>query len=88
MKSMVIRFRREEGQIIWGLSLTGKNLEEVESFTSLEVDKAAIKSVGVEESHRVGEMGAMRNVWKKRSLSLKAMMGLFDDIVIPLMLYE
>lgn len=48
--------------------------------------------MGAEVSHRVGEVdkvfGALRNVWKERSQSLRAKMGKFDGIIVLLEQYE
>lgn len=49
------------------------------------------RTMGDEVSHRVGEgvkvLSAMRNVWKDRSLSLTAKMGMFESIVALMELY-
>lgn len=37
-KNKVFRFSKAEGQVTWGVSLNGENLEEVKSFIYLGVD--------------------------------------------------
>ena len=90
-KSKAIRFSRVEGQVDWGVSLNGKKLEEVQCFRYLGVDLAANGSMEAEVSHRVGEgarvLGAMKNVWKERTISWRAKMGMFEGIVVPTILY-
>ncbi len=90
-KSKVMRCSKEEGQGNMRVSLNGEELEEVSCFRYLGVDIAADGNQAVEVKHRVGEgakvMGALRSVWKEKSVSLQAKIGMFEGIVVPTVLY-
>lgn len=92
-KSKVIWFSGGERQVsqsvclnVWSVSLDGENLEEVKCFRYMGVDMVAERTTGAEESYMTGEwvkvLGALTNVWKAKSLSVRAKMGMFKGVVM------
>lgn len=62
-----------------------EKLEVVESVRYLEMDVAATGTMEAEVSNRVGEgtkvIGALRNLWKERSLSKRAKTNKSEDML-------
>ena len=71
--------------------LDGQELEEVSCFKYLGAQVAAEDGVGSEVNHRVKEavevQGAMRDMWKVRSVGMNAKRRMYESIVVPTALY-
>ena len=90
-KSKVMRCNREGLHGGMEVYLNGEKLEEVECFRYLGADVAVDGRMTTEVNHRVGEglkvFGALKSVWKERSVGMKAKMGMYEGVVVPSMLY-
>ncbi|TOF71622.1 hypothetical protein CGJ15_27900, partial [Vibrio parahaemolyticus] len=62
-------------------------MEEVNVFRYLGVDVSADGSMKDEVNHRIDEgkrvSGALRSLWRQRTLSLEAKRGMYESIVLP-----
>ena len=90
-KSKVLRCSKEGEIGNMDVRLNGENLEEVQCFRYLGVDVTADGLMETEILHRTGEgakmLGAMRGMWRNRTVSRQAKVGMFQGIVAPAVLY-
>ena len=90
-KSKVMRVGRERGVRELNVLLDGVQMEEVQAYRYLGVDMSADGMMDEEVRHRIVDAkksaGALKKVWRERSLSMKAKVGMYEGIVEPSLLY-
>ncbi|XP_069947548.1 RNA-directed DNA polymerase from mobile element jockey isoform X1 [Cherax quadricarinatus] len=90
-KSKVMRITKRLGDERLDIRLEGESMEEVYVFRYLGVDVSADGSMKDEVNHRIDEgkrvSGALRSLWRQRTLFLEAKRGMYESIVLPTLLY-
>ena len=89
-KSKVMVVSKNGGQVV-DVQLNGERMEQVECFRYLGTDIHENGKLNEEIGHRVREGekvgGALRAVWRNKKMSVKAMKGMYEAIVVPTVLY-
>ena len=74
------------------ICLHGEKMEQVECFRYLGTDIHENGRMGKEIGHRVREGervgGALRAMWRNKGMSIGAMRGMYEAIVVPTLTYE
>jgi len=88
-KEMKVSKNGEQNEI--NISLNGRRMEEVNAYRYLGVDIANDGKINEEVNHRIGEAnkvsGGLQKLWKKRSVSVEAKVGMYEGIVEPSLMY-
>jgi len=90
-KSKVMKVSKNGEQNEIDISLNGRRMEEVNAYRYLGVDIANDGKMSEEVIHRIGEAnkvsGGLQKLWKKRSVSVEAKVGMYEGIVEPSLMY-
>ena len=73
------------------ISLNGREMEEVKKYRYLGVDFTSDGRMHEEVNHRINDArktaGALKCLWRRRSMSVEAKCGMFEGIVEPCLMY-
>ena len=90
-KSKVMKIGRNDGIGELNVRMNGSRMGEVQTYRYLGVDIARDGKVSEELNHRIVEArktwGALKDVWKKRNISVDAKVGMYEGIVEPTLVY-
>ena len=90
-KSKVMRIGRSEGRGEIDARVNGRGMEEVGTYRYLGVDVSKDGKGNEEVNHRIVEArkawGALKELWKKGSISIGAKVGMYEGVVEPTLLY-
>ena len=90
-KSQIMKIGKNVEENEMNVQLNNRRMDEVDTYRYLGVDISNDSGMSEEVNHRIGEArkacGALKDLWKKRHISIEAKVGMYEGIIEPSLLY-